>query len=113
MARSAYASVQSNQRLCYSNEESLTSYLPFEYTAKTDQTGRRLGLTLLTLMLLLRHVMAQLNGIIKRVVTFLRWEAGNVVWVLLSDQSRIWINTVFRYSYVRWIFPHFLDKRKY
>ena len=60
-------------------------------------------------MLLLRHVMAQLNGIIKRVVTFLRWEAGKIVWVLLSDQSRIRINTVFRYSYVRWI----LDKRKY
>ena len=23
------------------------------------------------------------------------------------------INTVFRYSYVRWIFPHFLDRRKF
>ena len=30
----------------------------------------------------------------------------------LSDHLRFRINIVFRYSYVRWIFPHFLDRRK-
>ena len=35
-----------------------------------------------------------------------------VVWVLSFDHLRIWINTVFRHSYVKWIFPLFLDKIK-
>ena len=37
---------------------------------------------------------------------FLQWETGN----LSFEHFQIRINTVFRYAYARWIFPHFLDK---
>ena len=43
---------------------------------------------------------------------FLRQEMGKVVWVPSFDHLQIRINTEFRYPYVRWIFPHFLDKIK-
>ena len=44
--------------------------------------------------------------------SFLRRETGKVVLVLSFDHFRIRINTGFRYVYVRWIFPQFLDKIK-
>ena len=44
--------------------------------------------------------------------SFLRREKRKVVWAPSFDHFQIRINTGFRYVYVRWIFPHFLDKIK-
>ena len=44
--------------------------------------------------------------------SFLRWETGKVVWVPSFDHFQIRIDTGFKYVYVWWIFPHFLDKIK-
>ena len=43
--------------------------------------------------------------------SFLRREKGKVVWVPSFDHFQIRINTGFRYVYVWWMFPHFLDKK--
>ena len=43
--------------------------------------------------------------------SFLLREMGKVVWVPSFDHFQIRINTGFRYVYVWWMFPHFLDKK--
>ena len=43
---------------------------------------------------------------------FLHPETRKVGWVQSFDHLRFRLNAVFRNSYVRWIFPHFLDKIK-
>ena len=43
--------------------------------------------------------------------SFLRRGTRKVVWVPSFDHFQIRINTGFRYVYVWWMFPHFLDKK--
>ena len=42
---------------------------------------------------------------------FLRRETGKDVWVPSFQPFTISVNTVFKHSYVRWVFPHFFDRR--
>ena len=44
--------------------------------------------------------------------SFLRRETGKVIWVPSFEHFQIRIKTGFRYVYVWWIFPHFVDKIK-
>ena len=58
-----------------------------------------------------RHHFMAIMGIV-HAYQLLRWETGKVVWVPSFANFHIRNSTNFRYAYVRWIFPHFLDKNK-
>ena len=92
------------------NVNSLT-YNPNDHSAFLIETGIKTAIQVLRFSVC-QYISFKGNfGYCPR-ASFLRRETGKVVWVPSFDHFQIRINTGFRYVYVWWIFPHFMDKIK-